>query len=212
LNSFIKKQKTFVLNLAPAFDLTEALKIFPTLSEFISVSVDNECKEVLILFRKESPEPICSAVILDKQGNTQKFSSPIDIKNDRNLVELKIGDYFYETDAAIRKLKLSPVIANQFSMSFVNETSDYLIKNEMINKFPGRSFQIIDIQPFNVKSIKKHLATKKIVSANIARNHFPHSPEKIKNMLKLKDGGNEYLFFTRDKNEKLICIHCRKMK
>ena len=57
----------------------------------------------------------------------------------------------------------------------------------------------------------KYLKEKSIRQANVSVNNFPVKPEEIKKVFRLKDGGEEYFFFTaNDKKEKLF-YHCRKI-
>ena len=68
--------------------------------------------------------------------------------------------------------------------------------------FPGRIFRILDILDYTKKSIKG------ISKANITTRNFPDSVEKIRKKFGLKDGGNSYIFFTTNKDQKLIVISC----
>ena len=76
------KTKNLLLKLAPAFDLTEAFKLFPELNEFSVVSVNNECKEVLLFFEFDkhiqNGRQIKSAAILNENAETQTFNANID--------------------------------------------------------------------------------------------------------------------------------------
>lgn len=208
------KTKNLLLKLAPAFDLTEAFKLFPELNEFSVVSVNNECKEVLLFFEFDkhiqNGRQIKSAAILNEIAKTQTFNANIDDGTARSFSKPDEYLYFYEPDAAIRKAGLSEVIADKFKLKFISHLSDYMVSDKKNNHFPGRIFIIEYRSAYNFKKIKKYLNDHKISSANISRNNFPMKPEEIKQTLKLKDGGKHYLFFTKDNKGKKIIIHCLK--
>ena len=118
--------------------------------------------------------------------------------------------FFYEPDAAIRKSDLTKFIANKYNLKFINQFSDYMISENDIQNFPGRKFNILFTDFYNEKKLKQYLTKEKITKANIARSNFPRKPEVIKEKLKLKDGGDNYLFFTKDNNDKNIFISTEK--
>ncbi|MBL1213122.1 MAG: hypothetical protein HND52_07190 [Ignavibacteriae bacterium] len=208
------KTKNLMLKLAPAFDITEAFKLFPALNEFSVVSVNNECKEVLLFFNFEektkSLGKIKSAVMLHEREDAEYFSAGIDESREKQFADVSDKLYFYEPNAAIRKADLTKLIADKFKMKFVNPISDYLVSQKAINHFSGRKFKIEYTAIYNDKEIKKYLKEQNITKANIARSNFPLKPEEIKEQFKLKDGGQHFLFFTTNCNGEKIFIDCLK--
>ncbi|OGU35402.1 MAG: hypothetical protein A2068_01405 [Ignavibacteria bacterium GWB2_35_6b] len=210
MNLFLSKSKNICFKLAPAFDIKEAERIFPTMNEFSVVSVKNECKEVLSFFNKGNQKKIKSAAILKEENDTEIFESEIDKNIETEFSFPGKGMFFYEPDAAITKADLTKLIAEKYNLKFINPLSDYLISENDIQSFPGRKFKILFTDFYNEKKVKQYLSKEKIDKANIARGNFPHKPETIKEKLKLRDGGDYYLFFTKDKNDKLIFINTVK--
>ncbi|MBU2494216.1 MAG: RsmD family RNA methyltransferase [Bacteroidetes bacterium] len=210
LDLFIQKSQNICLKLAPAFDLKEAERIFPKMNEFSVVSVKNECKEVLVYFNKKNERKIKSAVILNDNNEPVIINNSINEKNNIKISLPEKDIYFYEPDAAIRKAGLTKHIADKYKLKFINRLSNYLISEKEIEDFPGRKFKILFTCQFNLKKVRQYLSREKIIKANITRSNFPDKPEIIKEKLKLKDGGDYYLFFTKDKNGKLIFINTSK--
>lgn len=204
MNLFLRKSKNICFKLAPAFDMKEAERIFPKMNEFSVVSVKNECKEVLIFFNKGNEKTIKSAVILNEENKPEVLESEIDKDFETEFSFSQKGMFFYEPDAGIRKADLTKFVAEKYNLKFINPLSEYLISEKEIENFPGRKFKILFTDFYNEKKIKQYLSKEKIDKANIARSNFPHKPEIIKEKLKLKDGGNYYMFFTKDKNNKLV--------
>ncbi len=74
----------------------------------------------------------------------------------------------------------------------------------MLKDFPGRCFKIEKVIPYNKRQFRRDLNLKK---ANITKRNFPESVQQIRKKLNIKEGGNQYLFFTTDiNNDKIIII------
>lgn len=74
--------------------------------------------------------------------------------------------------------------------------------------FPGRSFDIVATTTMNKRELKAALAGVK--SANIAVRNFPLSVAELRKRLKLKDGGDTYIFATTDADNQHILYICKK--
>ena len=75
-------------------------------------------------------------------------------------------------------------------------------------EFPGREFKIIAVLPYDKKKIVKLLPNKK---ANITTRNFHKTVAQIRKELKIKDGGDIFLFFTTNIHNKFICMYCKKL-
>ena len=72
--------------------------------------------------------------------------------------------------------------------------------------FPGRKFKIVQTIPYSKKEMKKLGITK----ANITIRNFSDSVAGIRNKYKIKDGGEIYLFFTKNIDDEFIVLKCEK--
>ncbi len=211
IDLFFKKSENVMIKAAPAYDLAEAVRKFPNLSEIHVVSLDGECKEVLLILNKniQHINPKIFAVALNSK-NDDKFilSSDFITKREKSLSEVK--SYFYEPDCSIIKSNLAPLLAKNFNLSLISKLTPYLTGSKIISKFPGRSFEVIETLNFNEKEIKKYFKTNDIKKANVARRDFKLTVDEIRKRFKLKDGGNIYLFFTSNLCRDNIIILTKK--
>jgi hypothetical protein len=113
--------------------------------------------------------------------------------------------YLYEPNSAILKAGAFNSISN-LNISKLHKHS-HLYTSENLIEFPGRRFIIEQSLPFN----KKIFTKEKISKANITTRNFPLSVNDIRKKLKVKDGGNIYLFFTTDLNNEKIILICSKV-
>ena len=205
-----EKSKNICVKVSPAFDFTEAERKLPGLTDYIVISVNNECKEVLLLLRNEAEEIKKHAIMLDEFGeiiSQYSFSSHSVIQ--RNVTE-KQNKYFYEPDSAIIKAGLTNFIAEKYHLSGLNTSADFLLSDTLIPEFPGRVFEIKEVHDYKPTLLKKQFSEKGIKKANVTKRDFPKSVEKIRKELKLAEGGDLYLFFTKDNSNRLICLLTQK--
>ena len=90
----------------------------------------------------------------------------------------------------------------------LSKNSHLFVSREPIEAFPGRSFRIIAISSFNKKELKRHLSG--ITKANIATRNFPLSVAELRKRLKLKDGGEIYIFATTLSDESHVLVITEK--
>ena len=115
-------------------------------------------------------------------------------------------EYLYEPNAAILKSGSFEYVGSYYNLNKIHSNSHLYTSVKLIS-FPGRVFKILTILDYTKKSFKKTAISK----ANISTRNFPDSVEKIRKKLNLKDGGNSYLFFTTDKDQKLIVLNCTQI-
>ena len=104
-----------------------------------------------------------------------------------------------------------------FPVRQIAPNSHLFLTTDIIDNFPGRGFQILAISSMNKQEMKRQFAeiiNQKLTtmeSANITVRNFPMSAEQLRKKLKLKDGGDTYIFATTlaDGEHKLLI--CRKI-
>ena len=98
-------------------------------------------------------------------------------------------------------------VSAQLKIDKLHQNSHLYTSEELIN-FPGRRFEVSHTIPFDKKQLKKLIPGGK---ANITTRNFPQTVAQIRKKVKLKDGGDNYLFFSTDINNKHIVIVCKKI-
>lgn len=206
----LRKAAKVCIKASPALEISGLEMQLPALSEVIAVSVDGECKEVLLLLDREhvaGKRPGIRAVCLGKEPF--EIASFGDEPPSRVVAETP-GAWLYEPDAAIIKARLTGELARQLQLSFLNRTVDYLTSAHRVEPFPGRSFRIEECRPFRQKSFRKELAKLGITNAAIQRRDFPLSVEELRKRYKIGESSERFLFFTKDASGDLIWLSCRK--
>ena len=116
-------------------------------------------------------------------------------------------NYLYEPNAALLKSGAFKLIGKRLNLFKLHPHSHIYTSKEQ-QEFPGRVFKIKTVIPYSKKEIQKL----GLVKANVTTRNFQDSVATIRKKLKLKDGGIDYLFFTKNLKEKLIVVHCYKIR
>lgn len=211
LGLFFRKSNNVLIKAAPAFDIHEAVNRFSDLTDIIVISVDNECKEVLLKLKEDKLDKrvLVRTIILNSKISSEKvFKKYIDDKIVKEYSEIK--EYFYEPDVGLIKSGLSSVAAEEFGFSFINNKCDFLTGEKLNPNFSGRSFKVVNTIQFKDKIIKSYLKENHISKANVSKRAFRLSVADIRKRLKLKEGGSDFLFFTIDLDGNQLMIHAVK--
>ena len=197
-----------LIKYSPMLDITLAVKELRQVESVHVVSVENECKEMLFLLSEEATEnPPFHCVNLTKKGDTRYTFTPEEERNATIRQAGEIGAYLYEPYSSLLKAGAYKSLCQRFSVDKLAVSSHLYTSDEPINDFPGRTFRIIDTFTLNKKDVKEHLGG--ITKANIAVRNFPLSANELRNKLKLKEGGEQYLFATTHM-ERRVLILCEK--
>jgi hypothetical protein len=98
-------------------------------------------------------------------------------------------------------------ISKQYQVDKLHIHTQLYTSNTPIT-FPGRSFKIERILPYN-KQLKKELT---IPKAHITTRNFKETVIDLRKKFKIKDGGDIYLFFTTQLDDKKVVLVCRKLQ
>ena len=205
IDLLLNKTKTILIKNSPILDITSAIKELKFVKEIHIVAIRNDVKELLYLLEKEYNGEIKINTINFSKKNTQKFNFLFNKKTISSYQEPL--DYLYEPNAAILKSGGFHEITAQLDVYKIHQHSHLYTSKKNI-KFPGRGFKILAVLPYDKKKIVKLLPNKK---ANITTRNFHKSVAQIRKELKIKDGGDDYLFFTRNLHNTFSCIYCKKL-
>jgi hypothetical protein len=194
-----------LLKTSPILDIRSALNELKFVKEIHVVAVENEVKEVLFLLQKNYNQQSDFKTINHTKKSTEIFNFNFNSIFSATYSEPK--KYVYEPNAAILKAGAFQQISTLYKINKLQQNSHLYTSENLIN-FPGRVFKIIQTTTYNKKELAKIIPTKK---ANITTRNFPDSVAQIRKKINFKEGGNIYLFFTTDINNKRIVLICEKV-
>lgn len=207
----IEKGRTVLVKLSPMLDLSLALKTLHTVREVHVVSVQNECKELLLLLRKEATTaeiPIhCIQLLASGECRNYLFTREQEQQADCPLASA-VGTWLYEPNASILKAGAYRSLTKAYPIQKLHPSSHLYTSEELIADFPGRCFKVKAVGGFAKKELRTLLEG--VEKANLTVRNFPATVAELRKRLKLKEGGDDYLFATTLANGEKVLIRCSK--
>jgi len=219
----LSKAYYVIIKLSPMLDWHHAVSELSHVKEVHIISVNNECKELLLVLSARNMDEM-EASSADREvkhaGNLRIYcvndaQSFVCDELDMESSSVKIAPstfeemlYLYEPNASLMKAGCFSVLSERYGARMLSKNSHLFVSQAPIEAFPGRSFRIIAISSFNKKELKRHLSG--ITKANIATRNFPLSVAELRKRLKLKDGGETYIFATTLSDESHVLVITEK--
>lgn len=210
-NVFFKYGKNILIKLSPLFDITKTEKELKNIAEIHIVSVENECKELLVLINENAENIKYFAVNLTKDKENKIIQNIVKFeKNQESKISYNMPQkYIYEPNSSLMKLAFWSNLAEKYNFEKLHKNSHLFTASHLIKSFYGRKFEVIAIENFNKKEVLKHIGNDK--KANVAVRNFPYSTQEIYKKLGLKEGGNIYIFATTTIDDKLKILITTKI-
>ena len=193
-----------MIKLSPMLDIQDTLRRLPNTSEVHVVSVGGECKEVLVVLCREKTSDVryyCANIA----SQTQTFSTKA--RNAEPIIAPQPERYLYEPNASILKAGVQNALCQTYDVRKLHPFSHLFVSAHFIEDFPGRAFEIEDYCGFGKKELKKLLEG--ISQCNLTVRNFPATVAELRKRLKLREGGDTYLFATTLSDESHVLIRCK---
>ena len=219
----LSKADYVIIKLSPMLDWHRAISELSHVREVHIISVNNECKELLLVLSARNMgdmEASSADGEVKHAGNLSIYcvndaQSFVCDESDMETSPVKIApstleemQYLYEPNASLMKAGCFGVLSGRYDARMLSKNSHLFVSQAPIEAFPGRSFRIIAVSSFNKKELKRHLSG--ITKANIATRNFPLSVAELRKRLKLKDGGETYIFATTLSDESHVLVITEK--
>ena len=231
----LSKADYVIIKLSPMLDWHRAVSELSHVREVHIVSVNNECKELLLVLSARNmgmnmvsgtdlgakyDENLRIFCINDSQSfvcdETEMASSAVKIASPDKIVSsdritspaLDEMPYLYEPNASLMKAGCFGVLSERYDAKMLSKNSHLFVSEDPVEAFPGRAFRIVAVSSFNKKELKRQLSG--ITKANIATRNFPLSVAELRKRLKLKDGGETYIFATTLSDESHVLVICER--
>ncbi len=224
-----------LIKVSPMADIKLNLKYLPNTRTVYIVTVDNECRELLFLLDRNhsGAEPLINVILLyNKQNinalqngkqicftNTKNQSTDNQIIVQKDDVTIKIseeesatatytstpGKYLYEPGKGMLKAGAYKLISERYGCHKLAVSTHLYTSDEEINDFPGKTFCVEEVIPFNKKSLKE--VAKRFPKADLTARNFPMDTNALKKLSGIKDGGSNHIFaVTLQNGEKVLII------
>ena len=215
LPQLLEKSRFTMLKLSPMLDWHKAVDdLQGTVREVHIVSVGGECKELLLVLSTvvESELKVYCADLSTASDTSSIFvytpGSSVPVANSK--LKTQNSKFLHEPNASIMKAGCFDELAAAYGVSPVSRNSHLFLSDEPVDGFPGRSFVVERVTTMNKGELRKALAG--IAKANIATRNFPLSVAELRKRLKIKDGGDVYIFATTTAEGEHLLLISRKYR
>lgn len=215
LPKLLEKSRFTMLKLSPMLDWHKAVDdLQGTVREVHIVSVGGECKELLLVLSTvvESELKVYCADLSTASAPSSLFvytpGSSAPVAN--STFNIQHSTFLFEPNASIMKAGCFDELAAAYGVSPVSRNSHLFLSDEPVEEFPGRSFVVERVTTMNKGELRKALAG--IEKANIATRNFPLTVAELRKRLKIKDGGDVYIFATTTAEGEHLLLISRKYR
>lgn len=226
-----RKARFVMIKLSPMLDWHKAVSdLHPLVTDVDIVAVDGECKELLLTLdmkrgdahnddnTQAAKHDYVGVRCADLPSSSFAFRytsdggcaidtpQPTDVASMSPLLGADhTPSYLYEPNASVMKAGCFRELELTFGARQISDNSHLFTSEQLISGFPGRRFAIDAVTSFNKRQLKD--ALRNVTSANITVRNFPMTVAVLRKKLKLKDGGNTYIFATTtDGGEHVLLI------
>lgn len=215
LPKLLEKSRFTMLKLSPMLDWHKAVDdLQGTVREVHIVSVGGECKELLLVLSTvvESELKVYCADLSTASDTFSLFvytpGSSAPVAN--STFNIQHSTFLFEPNASIMKAGCFDELAAAYGVSPVSRNSHLFLSDEPVEDFPGRSFVVERVTTMNKGELRKALVG--IEKANIATRNFPLTVAELRKRLKIKDGGDVYIFATTTAEGEHLLLISRKYR
>ena len=215
LPKLLEKSRFTMLKLSPMLDWHKAVDdLQGAVREVHIVLVGGECKELLLVLSTvvESELKVYCADLSTASDTSSLFvytpGSSAPVAN--STFNIQHSTFLFEPNASIMKAGCFDELAAAYGVSPVSRNSHLFLSDEPIEGFPGRSFVVERVTTMNKGELRKALVG--IEKANIATRNFPLTVAELRKRLKIKDGGDVYIFATTTAEGEHLLLISRKYR
>lgn len=200
------------LKVSPMTDIQYLLQTIPNIQHIHILAIDNEIKEILLICNRDTKNEILFSC--HELSPAKIFSISFDglIKNTLNVAtNYEDYKYLFEPHKSVTKAGFWKEYATQKELSVIRKDIPILVSAIPVYDFFGRSFTIYKSGAYNLKMIVDVLKIEGISHLNISCKGFIFNEQEAYKKLKIKTGGNFYLFLTKNTDNKPIYFLCKRL-
>ena len=200
-----EKAEHVVIKTSPMLDITEGIKALGNVEAVHVLEWNGECKELVFIVSKKTVDDVpITAVSLDDEGEVLSSLAFTAQEEKNSKTELSAPQkYLYEPGPAFQKSGGFNMISQNFGVKKLAPQTHLYTSEALKRDFPGRIFEICGQFPAKAEKIQ-------LKQAHIKSRNFPLKSEELRKKLKIKDGGENYLFACTLEDGKKTILHTRK--
>jgi hypothetical protein len=201
-----EKAGIIMLKASPVLDIDQAMRDLGLVSDVHVIEWRGECREVIYILNPkiQNTAPLITVIVLDDDGTTKtKLSFTRRQESETEIIVGLPEKYLFEPSPAFLKGGCFKFLAHYYNVKKIHPSTHLYTADAPCPDFPGRMFEIVGLYPADGKGLP-------VTKANLTIRNFPAETDALRKKLKLKDGGDDYLFACTLMNDRKALIHTRK--
>ncbi len=208
---YLEKVQKIMIKTSPLIDISQGIKELPISPQKVFIiGTKNEVKEVLFFWEnnKNNPQNDIKIEVFTIENNTEHHFY-FDLSEEKNIeIEYSLPQkYMYEPFPAILKSGAFQYFAKKYNLKKLHLHTHLYTSETLCKDAQARIFEVENICQYDKKVIQKIIPEKK---ANITTRNFPENVAQIRKKLQLAEGGEKYIFASKNIDNKLILIIGKK--
>lgn len=203
--TLLSKARFVVVKLSPMLDIAASVRSLGCVSEVHVVSSGGECKDLLLVLSKNGGNN--PNIYVNENGRTLHFNAAEEADCTPQMAQA-VGNYLYEPGPAVLKAGAFKWTAVHFGLKKLHVNSHLYTSDEHVDDFPGRTFEVEKVMGFGKNDLKQ--LRQEVTKANITVRNFPSSVDALRKKLKIKEGGDVFIFATTMTDNQHVMIICKK--
>jgi len=197
-STLFKFSNRILIKLSPMEDIKAAASECGNVSLAQVISVNNECKELLLHIDKNhtanNATMTINAVSLKKNEPNSLFTFTYEQEKNASCYycENELDKYLYEPDVSVLKAGAFKLIAQRFNLKKIANNTHLYSASFANFSFPGKIFEIKEVAEYSKNAIRN--LSKNYPKANIVTRNFPLGANSLRKILKIGDGGTVTIF------------------
>lgn len=203
-----------MVKLSPMLDWHKAVAdLRGMVREVHIVSVGGECKELLLVLSNRVCQPT-SVVCVDLNALGTERSRLSYVLGEAQPIAAAAPSvdtpptHLFEPNASVMKAGCFALVESRYGVRQVAPNSHLFLAQSAVENFPGRAFVVDAVTTLNKRELRHTLSG--ISKANVAVRNFPMAAVELRKRLKLKDGGDVYIFATTVVDGSHLLFICHK--
>jgi hypothetical protein len=165
------------------------------------ISHEGVCKEALLWFGLAASHPIWASIHTPGGWHTLTDTTP------PPLGSLAAGMALHEPDPAIIRAGTFAPLCTALDAHLFDSMIAYLVSDRLIAHPLVQSFHILEIHPFNLKTLQARLHALGFSRVELKKRGAPFAPESLRGRLKLPAGDRAgVVIFTRQGEARLMLL------
>lgn len=194
-----------LIKTSPLIDLRYGIQNLSNVRKIHVLAVNNEVKELLWELEKDYEGDTTIQTVNFSKREEQTFNFSLEEESQASAFYSTVGRYLYEPNAALLKAGAFKIISEKFRLNKLHEHSHLYTDDKLIH-FPGRRFLVQRMMIYRPNDLNNA----GIKKANISTRNFPLTVQELRKRHGISDGGDLYLFFTKQAPDTLVVLFCEK--